>query len=315
MLKRRAFLTSLGAGGLIFCDPSLAGSTGHHPVRNGRRTAAALPSDAPALATLSASTRQQISHLVSIAPHRSRQERIVLISQAMKGTPYLAQPLIGSATVPEELVLSWRGVNCMTFVEIVLAASLSQDVEQFIHALIATRYSHHHVTFRERRHFLSDWLHGTPVLCHDLSPDFPYARHVEKTLNLKLPSSDQNGPASPERPQATAHEARTPPTGTDRYLPDLPLRKRLITYLPTQPFLNDLKAGGIHGRIRNGDVIGIYSPLPGLDVFHIGLAIWQNHGLYFRNASSLPEHRYVVDSPLDDYVRQRRGLIIYRATP
>ncbi|MCX5616805.1 DUF1460 domain-containing protein [Bombella sp. TMW 2.2559] len=276
-MKRRAFLTGCGVGGLIFCNPSLA--------------------DAPPLSALSESTRQQISHLVSIAPLKSRQERIVLISQRMKGTPYLAAPLIGSNTTPEELILSWRGVNCMTFVEIVLAASQSLTVEQFIHALIATRYRHHHVAFAERRHFLSDWLHGTPVLCHDLSVTFPYAQHVEKTLNLKLPA---DGSGTSQR------------TTSERYLPGIPLRKRLITYLPTHPFLSDLHAGGVHGRIKTGDVLGIYSPLPGLDVFHIGLAIWHKKKLFFRNASSLPEHRYVVDSPLDNYLKERRGLLVYQ---
>ncbi|MPV99585.1 DUF1460 domain-containing protein [Bombella apis] len=306
-MKRRTFLTGLGVGGLTFSGPALAKITGPHHTRHEHRShhcetaPTVMPSDAPPLSALSDTTRQQISRLIHIAPHRSRQERIVLISQAMKGTPYLAQPLIGSATTPEELVLSWRGVNCMTFVEIVLAASMSLTVEQFIHALIATRYSHHHVSFRERRHFLSDWLHGAPVLCRDLGPCFPYARTVEKTLNLKLPSPD-NG-----------HDTSSPTT--DRYVPGLPVKRRHITYLPTRPFLDDLQAGGVRRIVKTGDVIGIYSPLAGLDVFHIGLAIWQNHSLYFRNASSLPEHRYVVDTPLDHYIRQRRGLIAYQGIP
>ncbi|MUH03416.1 DUF1460 domain-containing protein [Bombella sp. ESL0387] len=306
-MKRRAFLTGLGLGGLAFSGPSLARGDGHHHARTKQRPlphghehapAAAPPSDAPALSTLSDTTRQQITQLVSIAPHKSRQERIMLISQFMKGTPYLAQPLIGSANTAEELILSWRGVNCMTFVEIILAASQSFNVEQFIHALIATRYSHHHVSFTERRHFLSDWLHGSPVLCRDLSPKFSYAQRVEKTLNLKLSSS--NNPDN-------GHEKTQ-----DRYVPGIPLKKRLITYLPTRPLLDDLQTGGVRKIVKTGDVIGIYSPLAGLDVFHIGLAIWHGRTLLFRNASSLPEHRYVVDTPLDHYLQERRGAIIYR---
>lgn len=269
-----------------------------HPHHKVAPTHHKLPSDAPPLEALSDSTRQQLSQLIAIAPHRSRQERIVLMSQFMKGTPYLAQPLIGSATTQEELILSWRGVNCMTFVEIILAASRSLTVEQFIHALIATRYRHYHVAFTERRHFFSDWLHGTPVLCRDLGPHFPYAQRILKTLNLKIPSSSVPSPST------------TP--SIDRYLPGIPLKKRLITYLPTGPLLEDLRHNNVKGRIKNGDVIGIYSPLPGLDVFHIGLAIWHGHELLFRNASSLPEHRYVVDTPLTTYLKERRGILIYR---
>ncbi|MUG90837.1 DUF1460 domain-containing protein [Bombella sp. ESL0385] len=291
LIKRRAFLTTIGVGGLGLCQTASAKQRHHHAQPHHHIP----PSDAPPLTALSEATRQQISQLIAIAPHRSRQERIVLMSQFMKGTPYLAQPLIGSATTQEELILSWRGVNCMTFVEIILAASRSFTVEQFIHALIATRYRHHHVTFTERRHFYSDWLYGTPILCRDLSPHFPYAQHISKTLNLKLP---------PTSPANTAPE--------DRYLPGIPLKKRLITYLPTKPLLDNLHHHTIKTHIKSGDVIGIYSPLPGLDVFHIGLAIWRGHELLFRNASSLPEHRYVVDTPLADYLKERRGIVLYR---
>ena len=195
----------------------------------------------------------------------------------------------------------------MTFVEIILAASQSLNVEQFIHALIATRYSHHHVSFTERRHFLSDWLHGSPVLCRDLSPKFSYAQRVEKTLNLKLSSS-----SSPESLHSTERPHTEPEKIQDRYVPGIPLKKRFITYLPTRPFLDDLQAGGVRKIVKTGDVIGIYSPLPGLDVFHIGFAIWHGKNLLFRNASSLTEHRYVVDTPLEHYLRERRGAVIYR---
>lgn len=302
-------------GGLTFCGSSLAGTSKgtHNPHLSRKAVPAPLPSDAPPVSALSDSTRQQISQLVAIAPHRSRQERIVLISQTIKGTPYLAQPLIGSATTQEELILSWRGVNCMTFVEIILAASMSLTVAQFIHALISVRYRHHHVAFMERRHFLSDWLHGSPVLCRDLGSSFPYAQHAEKILNLKLPTGSSNSSSSPERQQSSSSIGNAAlDSSTERYLPGLPLKKRSITYLPTRPFLNDLQNGGVRGRIKNGDVIGIYSPLSGLDVFHIGLAIWRHGELLFRNASSLPEHRYVVDTPLGGYLKERRGVVVYR---
>lgn len=302
-MKRRLFLAGIGAelGLLSYAFSTAAAATSTQAQSSAPPPL--LPQEGPpptpakssvfsAATTLATQDeRTLIQQLTSLGPHQTRSERIALISHAMLGTPYKDIPLIGSPTVKEQLTLSLTGVNCMTFVELVVALSASHDETSFLKELISTRYLHHHVQFAERRHFLSDWLTGSPRLCRDVSCRFgPLAKKTKKKLNLK-------------------------PNNTGYYVPNIPVKKRCIHYLPTQALAaKSSDKAALACKIRTGDIIGIYSPLIGLDVSHTGFAIWEKGELYFRNASSLKEHRYVIDTPLVSYLqeRNRQGITIYR---
>ncbi|WP_312546493.1 N-acetylmuramoyl-L-alanine amidase-like domain-containing protein, partial [Pantoea eucalypti] len=51
------------------------------------------------------------------------------------------------------------------------------------------------------------------------------------------------------------------------------------------------------------------------DVSHVGIAVWHDGRLWFRNASSLAAHRKVVDTPFREYMRSKPGIIVLRAVP
>ena len=50
-------------------------------------------------------------------------------------------------------------------------------------------------------------------------------------------------------------------------------------------------------QMKTGDYVGVYSPLEGLDVSHVGIVVSDDGQVWFRNASSLAANRKVVDSP------------------
>ena len=48
--------------------------------------------------------------------------------------------------------------------------------------------------------------------------------------------------------------------------------------------------------MRDGDIIAITCQKPGLDIAHLGFAVWQKDGLHLLNASQI--HKRVVEEPM-----------------
>jgi len=66
-------------------------------------------------------------------------------------------------------------------------------------------------------------------------------------------------------------------------------------------------------QMKNEDYVGVYSPLEGLDVSHVGIVVCHDGQVWFRNASSLAASRKVVDSPFLEYMRAKPGMVVLRA--
>ena len=51
--------------------------------------------------------------------------------------------------------------------------------------------------------------------------------------------------------------------------------------------------------MKDGDILAITCNKPGLDIAHLGFAVWRRDGLHLLNASML--HKKVVEEPLTLY--------------
>lgn len=250
--------------------------------------------DAPAAAQPGSSARVQmdpytagklIAVLDQVAHHRhlSSGHMIDVVSAQFLATPYRDHVLQGSATTPEKLIIDFTGLDCFTYLDYVEAARRSYSQQDFVNQLVLTRYVDGIVSFTHRKHFFSDWANRTYELATDITAAVsPDSVTVVKQLNLKADGSN--------------------------YLPGLPVVERAITYIPTA----HIDAALIR-KLRTGDFIGIYTPLAGLDVTHVGFFIMTDRGPMLRNASSRAENQKVVDSPFLDYVARTPGIIVYRA--
>ncbi|MDF2043459.1 MULTISPECIES: DUF1460 domain-containing protein [unclassified Pantoea] len=232
--------------------------------------------------------RDRVSAILAQLPPVSEQqqgERINQISAAFLGTPYQPDTLIGSPETPEALVINFNGVDCFTLLDYVQALSRSQDRASFEANLVRTRYAGGEVSYLKRRHFFSDWFAESPRNATDitrtLSPD---AVTVVKQLNREV-------------------------SGKER-LPGLGVVPRRITYIPARAITSQVLK-----QIQTGDYIGVYTNAQGLDVSHVGIAVWHDGRLWFRNASSLAINRKVVDTPFREYMRSKPGIIVLRAVP
>ncbi|NVL36786.1 DUF1460 domain-containing protein, partial [Pseudomonas syringae] len=204
----------------------------------------------------------------AIKNYLDKGQTIDLISGAFLGTPYRSNMLVGSANVPEQLVIDFRGLDCFAYLDYVEAFRRSTSQQDFVRNLVQVRYKGGDVDFLNRKHFFTDWAYGTAYpMADDITAQIsPGAVSVRKHLN--------------ERGKGKV------------YLPRLPVVERSMTYIPSR-----LVDSQVVSHLRTGDYIGIYTPLPGLDVTHVGFFIMTDKGPVLRNASSRKENRKVMDLP------------------
>lgn len=210
-------------------------------------------------------------------------EVISRVSSAFLDTPYQADTLIGGPDTPEVLIANFNGVDCFTLTDYVEALTRSHDLKSFLHNLAEVRYTEGDVDYLSRRHFFSDWFVTQPRNARDVTPDIsPDYAVADKQLNRK-------------------------PSGGE-YIPGLGIHPRKINYIPGKAISQQ-----VLDRLKTGDYVGVYSPLEGLDVSHVGIVVRHDGQIWFRNASSLAANRKVVDSPFLEYMRTKPGIIVLRA--
>ncbi len=90
-------------------------------------------------------------------------------------------------------------------------------------------------------------------------------------------------------------------------MPGYPVQKTEVKFIPAEAIDDALLM-----QLQTGDYLGIYSPLPGLDVSHTGILIKKDGKVFLRHASSRTAVDRVVDDELLSYLGGKKGLIVYR---
>ena len=230
---------------------------------------------------------QQISLVESIlqqsAVSKAPGARIVSISSHFLGAPYVANSLIGGPAEAEQLVTRLDGFDCFTFLDTVEALRRSADAADFPVQMMQVRYRDGMVSYENRRHFFSDWVsdQGSPVKDVTAIVGQGRERHVLKQLNAK-----QAGVL---------------------WLDGVDVVPRTIAYIPASKL--DAK---LLDALEAGDYVGVFSPLPGLDVSHTGLIVEADGTIMLRHASSRGGVERIIDEELVTYLRGTTGLIVYR---
>lgn len=209
--------------------------------------------------------------------------RIDFLSGQFLDIDYAESTLIGSVEIPEVFVVNFEAVDCFTFIDYVEAMRLSNSYSDFESKLKMVRYKSGVVSFEKRNHFLTDWREFNPAFVADVTGVIGgrSIMTVKKRLNDK---EDGNC-----------------------FVPGIQPIDREISYIPS----NAIDASVLE-ELRTGDYAGIYSPLAGLDVSHVGIIIKSEEGAYLRHASSQENCRKVVDHDFKDYISKKPGLIVLR---
>ena len=214
---------------------------------------------------------------------RSRAAGSSLFPRPFSTPPYLADTLIGSAGTAEVFVLRLDGVDCFTLLDTVEALRRASGFDGFKEALRRVRYRDGRVDFLSRNHFFSEWGEANSAHLRDVTAlvGGEKVRRVEKQLNRKKDGA--------------------------LYLPGYPVKKREIACIPAEAV-----DASVLARLQSGDYVGIYSPVPGLDVSHVGIVVKRGGQVFLRHASSRSDLRKVVDQELASYLGGKKGLVVYR---
>ena len=226
---------------------------------------------------------------------------VLYFARKFLGKPYVAHTL---ELFPddERLVLNTRELDCTTYVDIVVALTLCSrrgetTFRQFVHQLHMQRYWNGVCDgYPSRIHYFTDWMRDNSRLgfvAEIQSPNPPFT--AVQTLKVNYMTT---------HPQSYVSLKRHP-----EYLPLIAEKERDLTgrkyrYIPTAQ-LADSRV--LRNTVNDGDIIAITSLTPGLDIAHLGIAVWHDDGLHMIDASS--RHKKVVEESItmQQYLRNRRN--------
>lgn len=226
---------------------------------------------------------------------------VLYFARKFLGKPYVAHTL---ELFPddERLVLNTRELDCTTYVDIVVALTLCSrrgetTFRQFVHQLHMQRYWNGVCNgYPSRIHCFTDWIRDNSRLgfvAEIQSPNPPFT--AVQTLKVNYMTT---------HPQSYVSLKRHP-----EYLPLIAEKERDLTgrkyrYIPTAQ-LADSRV--LRNTVNDGDIIAITSLTPGLDIAHLGIAVWHDDGLHMIDASS--RHKKVVEESItmQQYLRNRRN--------
>lgn len=218
------------------------------------------------------------------------------------GTPYVAATL---EREPEQLVVNLRELDCTTFVENVLALTLTLQEEKptfegYCNNLRKIRYRNEEITdYTDRLHYTTDWLYENERrgILKDINRGIggePLS--LELSFMSTHPDSYKQLKENPERIRIMAEKEKEI-SGRSHY------------YIPEE------KIDSLGKGMENGDIVSFVTSIKGLDVSHIGFIYRDGEKLTFIHASSSAKKVLVNEVSLADYVakiKSNKGVLIAR---
>lgn len=205
-----------------------------------------------------------IGHLIEETrdlPHVS--QRIDFISGKLLGVRYQGYTLIGGPKQPEKFVVRDDAFDCVTYCEVVLAAAMAQDLEDFETVLRRIRYDQGSVQYDRRNHYWADWCQ----------------RNVD------------NGICQP-----VAIEPSMSIDKTVTWHREFGKHHVSMKAIAKATLFDNVKL------LAPGDIIGFISRRPGLDYYHTGLIAFSKSGeLMLRHASL--SHGRVVEEKMTTFAK------------
>lgn len=227
------------------------------------------------------------------------------MGQQMLGVPYVARTL--ELEGPERLVINLEGLDCTTFLEnVVVMARLSQ-LQQFTREdyerelqLIRYRQGELH-EYPSRLHYFSDWLYD----------------NEKKGVITIITKAIGGEPYSKEINFMGQHRSAYAQLADDRYY-DAILKAESSINQRTHFYIPKERVQAVEGNIQSGDLIAITTSINGLDISHVGIAIFQGGRLHLMHASTSANRVVISSKPLADYLagnRSQSGIMVARLTP
>ena len=205
------------------------------------------------------------------------------------GRPYVGFTL--EVCDPERLVVNTRQLDCTTLVENVTALTLCINSKHycwrdFLNALSRIRYRDGRLDgYTSRLHYFTDWIVDNTVkgvVSEVQQQSAPFT--AVQTINVSYMSSHPESYKALKAHQQMVHVIKKQ---------EEKLNGRKFRYIPKNA-VGNTKA--MRDAVHDGDIIAITCNKAGLDIAHLGFAVWRKDGLHLLNASQL--HKKVVEEPM-----------------
>lgn len=208
------------------------------------------------------------------------------------GRPYVAHTL--EKFRDERLIVNTRELDCTTLVETVTALTLCADAGKqafadYRAALLSLRYRGGVMDgYASRLHYFSDWISDKTAmgLVKEIQRPNPPFTAVQRLAIYYMSA------------HANAYKALAAAPGL---VPKIAASEKALTgktfrYIPKSAVKNTAL---MRRTVKDGDIIAITCRKKGLDIAHLGFAVWRKDGLHLLNASMI--HKRVVEEPMTLY--------------
>lgn len=218
------------------------------------------------------------------------------------GVPYVGKTL---EYEPERLIVNLREMDCMTFVENVLAlaeasASGTPSWQTYLEKLQQIRYRDGKIEdYTSRLHYTSDWIYENEKkgLIADITKEIggvPLAMDV--SFVSTHPESYMQLQSHPEYIAVMAKKEKEINSRQYYYIPKEEIDKR-------------------EAQIRTGDIVCFVTSIKGLDISHVGIVHIEGDKMTFIHASSGKKRVIINEESLQDYVlgiKKSKGIMVLR---
>ncbi len=223
----------------------------------------------------------------------NKQTTTLWFARQFLNIPYVAHTL--EVNPAEQLVVNTRQLDCTTLVETVTALTLcahqgKRSWNDYLTTLRTLRYRKGKLDgYPSRLHYFSDWIADKTAMSivkeiQSPNPPFSAVQHINVNYMSTHPDAYQALKAHPEWVSVIRQQEETLSRTTSRYIPKSVLKR-------------NTKA--LRQAVHDGDIIAITCNKKGLDIAHLGFAVWKKDGLHLLNASQI--HKKVVQEPMTLY--------------
>lgn len=222
----------------------------------------------------------------------NRETSVLWLARQFLDVPYVAHTL--EVNDDERLVVNTRQLDCTTLVETVAALKLCTQAGKhgfadYLNALRQLRYRQGRMAgYPSRLHYFTDWIRDKVAmqLVTDIQqPNPPFS--AVQTVNVDYMSTHTSAYKALKASAALVPEIRA----AEQSLTGMKVR-----YIPKRSLRNSALLRKV---IKDGDILAITCNKKGLDIAHLGFAVWRSNGLHLLNASMI--HKKVIEEPMTLY--------------
>ena len=223
-------------------------------------------------------------------------ELIVETGNYFLGTPYVNFPL--EVREPEELIVNLRELDCVTFVETVVALARcikagELDFDAYCRNLLALRYRDGVLNdFTSRLHYFSDWIANNEEmgLVRDRTAAFGGLSYpIRVNMMSTKPNNYRQLKANPEMVPVI------------KEIEENIISRRTMAYIPREQA--DSTGGSMTGGLIVGTTTGYL-----MDITHCGFLVVEDGKPYFMHASSTEKKVVVTELTLQEYLESKRTM-------